>query len=806
MGFCVCGADDNQEDWQRWDDHPARKQWDVVKDLGAGAMSTVVLARNKQTGSMAALKVVFLESPAVADDPEHLTILQREADLLAMLEHPNLVELKDVIRSPRQLVLVLEWLRGGQVIDKLHELGLQYSEQQAASIFVQVAEAVAHLHEYGVLHRDIKPENVMFASPPGELAQAPITAAQLQAGKPMPQAGKMPVVKLVDLGMACLRDPANPVTGPLGSPGFVAPEIIHGAVHMPSMDVFSLGVLLFIMLVGRKPFNIKESESLRYAMMALTEAPGLKDPRWLELSPDAKHLVMGMLAYDPARRLSMPQVLAHEWVSTRGGVLPRPLGQDVVFGAATVASVRRLRNMCGGVVAFNRVAAAAGGRAGVPAAKGSASASRTELADNARDVYLQRLKESQRMDPSFRRGNAMHRLATSLASSAYAKAHDTGGSIHPKDDVSVRHGHAGGHSGSASQDGSVRRRYNWKRSTNALTGGSVHGAAADPSTNRRLRNAAVLPGGMLKSPTSIMLSEMERRGSQSREASLRAGAASRAAGPPALDGDAAAAALQRRPSTLQLLTAAAKVYMEGSVHGSRRGGSLALAAGAAATAAGNPPAAAAASSSNTVLRAVADDGSAKRRQQLQPYAHLGGVADISSASSASSSSNLVADPEGRHRAGTAARPSGNGSGSLRTRAAALPPGVSASPAAAPPAVPAVTPLSEFMQAGSGHAAGTAPHSAPGSTCGLGEGSTGKNSSTGAVSPLDGLRPHRVVQRRSLENPLAPAAGTAAVPNRSWTEMQAHLRQQQTPRSTAASREGTASGTPSTRVRHIKPLE
>lgn len=119
MGFCVCGADDNQEDWQRWDDHPARKQWDVVKDLGAGAMSTVrrrgsricvhlcaqekeahppypalllllcirpnrclvlaqvVLARNKQTGSMAALKVVFLESPAVADDPEHLTILQR---------------------------------------------------------------------------------------------------------------------------------------------------------------------------------------------------------------------------------------------------------------------------------------------------------------------------------------------------------------------------------------------------------------------------------------------------------------------------------------------------------------------------------------------------------------------------------------------------------------------------------------------------------------------------------------------------------------------------------------------------------
>ncbi len=77
MGCCVCGADDFSADWQRWDDHPARKQWDVLKDLGSGAMSQVVLARHKTSGEMAALKVVFLESPAVIDDPEHLAILQR---------------------------------------------------------------------------------------------------------------------------------------------------------------------------------------------------------------------------------------------------------------------------------------------------------------------------------------------------------------------------------------------------------------------------------------------------------------------------------------------------------------------------------------------------------------------------------------------------------------------------------------------------------------------------------------------------------------------------------------------------------
>lgn len=179
---------------------------------------------------------------------------------------------------------------------------------------------------------------------------------------------------------------------------------------------------------------------------------------WLDLSPDAKHLLMGMLAYDPARRLTIHQarmagnishgsksglsavcccfcpravssqsaacchrsaasqlryrlhsctswvnslsrptrplqVLAHEWVVSRGGILPRPLGADVVLGARTVASIRRLRNLCGGVVAFNRAAAAAtsGG-----ASKQGKRVGQQALADSAKDTYLRRLRQSQR--------------------------------------------------------------------------------------------------------------------------------------------------------------------------------------------------------------------------------------------------------------------------------------------------------------------------------------------------------------------------------------------------------------------------
>ena len=97
------------------------------------------------------------------------------------------------------------------------------------------------------------------------------------------------------------------------------------------------------------------------------------------------------------------QVLKHEWVVSRGGILPRPLGQDVVFGAATVASIRRLRNLCGGVVAFNRAAAAAGGpggkgggKAGAATAAAGERSAPTGVADSAKHSYLRRLRQSQR--------------------------------------------------------------------------------------------------------------------------------------------------------------------------------------------------------------------------------------------------------------------------------------------------------------------------------------------------------------------------------------------------------------------------
>ncbi|KAL4448604.1 hypothetical protein ABPG75_005823 [Micractinium tetrahymenae] len=810
MSCCVCGSEDFEEGWQRWDDHPARRQWHVLKDLGTGAMSQVVLAQNIQSGEMAALKVVFLESPNVADDPDHLALLQRESDLLSMLDHPNIVECKDVIRSPRQLVLVLEWLR------------------------------------------DIKPENVMFAEPPSEAKAAPLTAAQLQAGRPAGGAGglagqKMPTVKLVDLGMACLYDPAKPVTGPLGSPGFVAPEIIAGAPHAPSMDVFSLGVLLFIMLVGRKPFNIKESENLRYAVTPLQEAPGLKDPRWLDLSPDAKHLLMGMLAYDPARRLTMQQVLEHEWLVSRGGILPRPLGQDVVFGAATVASIRRLRNLCGGVVAFNRAAAAAGTKAGGCGKCGEGGNSSSKPggmpSDSAKDAYLRRLKQSQRLDASTRRGGAMNRFAANLASSAYSRTHDAGDSIHPTADVSSRHGAAAAR---AALDASIASRRQGRlgllrgaASQAVLRGGSVrsgsmHGPTNDPSASRRNRFTSMLPGGLTRAGTALMLSEMDR---SSRQSLSRRGSIGKA--PLAADATAdepASPKLQRGPSTLQLLTAAAKAYLDGSVHGSRRG---ALAFAAAAAAGGGGGGGSSSGGGSSGARQVADDSGASRRGQQQGLpgfqAQLAAIADGSGegssagASGSTHSSGGLVEAEGRRRGSSdAALAVGATPRPGRAHSGLSPAGGGGAPSplagtlsaqsgmAAPLPAPRL-PVGDLAGLSSAASDGSAPgprasfQADPGARASFqadrANGSAaGSRSKFDGVASMDGVRAPVVVRRKSLDNPLMHPAAASPPPGRTWAEMQALLRHQSQQATPRTSRENMATGTPATRVVRLKPLE
>jgi calcium/calmodulin-dependent protein kinase I len=179
------------------------------------------------------------------------------------------------------------------------------------------------------------------------------------------------------------------------------------------MDMYGLGVLLFVMLVGRKPWDIQQCEKLAYHNIPIKDAPGLKDPRWLDLSPDAKHLLMGMLTPDPSTRFTAEQVLQHEWIETEGGIIIRHLGKSIALGAVTVAEMRRLRCINKGLSAIDQE-------------------NDDSLANSqSKQKYLDALDRSIHKEKSMHGSNSfVGMMARTLATRSFSMAHDTGKSVH----------------------------------------------------------------------------------------------------------------------------------------------------------------------------------------------------------------------------------------------------------------------------------------------------------------------------------------------------------------------------------------
>ncbi|CAI5998880.1 unnamed protein product [Closterium sp. NIES-64] len=224
--------------------------------------------------------------------------------------HPGVVGLRAVFEDDKEVHLVMDLCEGGELFDEVVRLG-RLSERDAALIFRQLASGVAFCHSRGVLHRDLKPENILLhrSAPSGAVPASPAADSALAAPQSLESRGL--TAKLADFGLSIALDNGRMGYGTAGSPFYMAPEVLTGEYEYAA-DVWSLGVILYIMLCGRPPFWGKTDAAVYDAI--LRGKLDFSGPAWAGSSVEARSLIRCMLQSDPRRRPTAVKVLSHPWV------------------------------------------------------------------------------------------------------------------------------------------------------------------------------------------------------------------------------------------------------------------------------------------------------------------------------------------------------------------------------------------------------------------------------------------------------------------------------------------------------------
>lgn len=272
------------------------KYYKLGRVLGQGSFATVRLATNKSDGSKWAIKVIKRASLA----PDDEAALATEISIMERAVHPNIIRLKEVFDTPNHVYLVMEVMTGGELFDRIVEKE-HYTEKEAKKALVEVVDAILYCHDRGIVHRDLKPENLLYST------------AREDAN-----------LKLADFGLAQLIQPSEMMHATCGTPSYVAPEVLSKDPtkgYGKEVDMWSIGVILYILLCGFPPFY-DEDNSVLFNAIRKGEFD-YPSPYWDSVSDEAKDLVNKLLVVNPADRLTAQQTLNHPWLkSTTNSELP----------------------------------------------------------------------------------------------------------------------------------------------------------------------------------------------------------------------------------------------------------------------------------------------------------------------------------------------------------------------------------------------------------------------------------------------------------------------------------------------------
>lgn len=292
------------------------------KKLGQGQFGTTYLCVEKATGKEYACKTIAKRKLITHEDVEDV---RREIQIMHHLKgHPNVISIKEAFEDPMAVHVVMEICAGGELFDRIIKRG-HYTERKAAELTRTIVGVVETCHSLGVMHRDLKPENFLFVNNQEDS-----------------------LLKTIDFGLSIFFKPGERFSDVVGSPYYVAPEVLR-KLYGPEADVWSAGVILYILLSGVPPFWA-ESEQGIFEQVLHGDLDFTSDP-WPSISESAKDLVRKMLVRDPRRRPTAHDVLCHPWVQIDGVAPDKPLDSAVLSRLKHFSAMNKLKKMALKVIA-----------------------------------------------------------------------------------------------------------------------------------------------------------------------------------------------------------------------------------------------------------------------------------------------------------------------------------------------------------------------------------------------------------------------------------------------------------------------
>jgi serine/threonine protein kinase len=297
----------------------------LAKELGSGAFSIVKLGIHLETGKKTAVKIVSKKKLSEED----FASLMTEIEILAELDHPHIIKLFETFDEGTDFYIVTELVEGGELFDRIVSKA-HYTEKEARDLIKLMLETMAYMHGQGVVHRDLKPENLLLCSETDDSD-----------------------IKIADFGFAKRIKDLSPKETACGTPGYVAPEILRGDRYGAEVDVWSMGVICYVLLAGYPPFYDEDQKRL---FKKIKEGRyHFHEDYWGNTSPEAINMIQMMLCVDQTKRWTAEQLLKHPWITMGDETLEAKDLTNSIVVMKKFNARRRLRAAADAVIMANRM-------------------------------------------------------------------------------------------------------------------------------------------------------------------------------------------------------------------------------------------------------------------------------------------------------------------------------------------------------------------------------------------------------------------------------------------------------------------